>query len=311
MTKTLNILELTSACIKLAQESGDIIRDVFKSGSLGIEMKSIDDPMTKADLLSQQHIIGSLRTIWKDIQIVGEEQCEIPIIDKQPPIDLLSNDKDCIDKCPKELKELPIEDLIIFIDPLDATREFTLGRVGCVMTLIGISFKGKPIAGIIYQPFVDCNGDGTTDQSKWVGRTIWAIVGGGIPVKGIKDRRSPEDIGKVILTTTASHFNDKVQQAVDAIKPDKLLRAGGAGYKSLLVIENQADVYVFPTVGSKLWDICGPHAILLAVGGKLTDPQGNDIIYSTDPEKIENKNGIIITISNHQKYIDLLKNFKN
>jgi len=303
MSNNINLLELVSACIDLAEQSGDIIRDVFKSGSLGVQMKAEDDPMTKADLLSQQHIIGGLNNIYKDLTIVGEESCETPPSTTIPNIHKLDSYKD---KLPQEFKSLDSKDLIIFIDPLDATREFTLGRVHCVMTLIGVSYKGKPIGGVIYQPFVDKEGHESTreESDKWTGRTVWGIVG--MPVESVKDKRLAEDRDKVIIVTTASHFTPKIQDAINKINPDKVIKTGGAGYKTLMVIENRADVYVFPSVGSKLWDICAPHAILLAVGGTLTDPSGNDIIYSTDPSLIENKNGIVITTGDHQKYINLL-----
>ncbi len=60
---------------------------------------------------------------------------------------------------------------------MDATKEFTLGNLEAVITLIGISYKGcvhpkdsvsntgsgDPVAGVMYQPFVDDeSGNGTT-----------------------------------------------------------------------------------------------------------------------------------------------------
>eukprot|EP01132_Coremiostelium_polycephalum_P002935 gene2935-3659_t len=261
--------------------------------------------MTKADLLSQQHIIGGLKNRWENLIIVGEESCEIPQSNVIPKIDLL-NGYDT-SNLPSEYKSLNINDVIVFIDPLDATREFTMGRVHCVMTLIGVSYKGKPIGGVIYQPFVDDKGEPTTDSEKWCGRLVWGIPG--LPVDTVSSKRSKEDEGKVIVTTSALHANEKVEKSIEKIRPDKIIRTGGAGYKILLIIENLADVYIFPTVGSKLWDICGPHAILTACDGTLTDPLGNDIVYSTDPSKIENKLGIVISRGNrdrHNHFINLI-----
>ncbi|EGG13653.1 bisphosphate nucleotidase [Cavenderia fasciculata] len=287
-----DILQLVSACLQLAEESGDIIRGIFNSGSLGVQYKAEDDPFTIADVKSQQHIIGGLLKLWKDLRIVGEENCDIPPVDVTPKTDRLEEYRD---KLPKELVDgIEESELLLFLDPLDATREFTKGRVECVMTLLGISYRGKPIAGVIYQPFINDN----------KGRSVWAVVG--MPVVGLLDKRAPEDRDKVILVTSASHYDERVDRATKKINPDKVIRTGGAGFKILMIIENLADVYIFPTVGSKLWDICAPHAVLLAVGGTLTDPSGKDIIYSDQPELIENKNGIVITIGNHQKYIQLL-----
>eukprot|EP00727_Mastigamoeba_balamuthi_P003233 m51a1_g12907 putative bisphosphate nucleotidase (67) ;mRNA; f:880-1588 len=38
--------------------------------------------------------------------------------------------------------------------PLDATKEYTLGKADPVMTLIGVAYNGHPIAGVLHQPFV-------------------------------------------------------------------------------------------------------------------------------------------------------------
>ena len=46
----------------------------------GITSNGVDDPLTDADLRSQKTIIGGLRNIWKNLNIVGEEDCEVPDI---------------------------------------------------------------------------------------------------------------------------------------------------------------------------------------------------------------------------------------
>ena len=48
-------------------------------------------------------------------------------------------------KVPEHLRNVPISDVCVFIDPLDATKEFTLGNVAAVCTLIGISVKGQAV----------------------------------------------------------------------------------------------------------------------------------------------------------------------
>ena len=61
------------------------------------------------------------------------------------------------------------------------------------------------------------------------------------------------------------------------------LPAGGAGYKALLVAAGKAGAYLHVTK-SKLWDVCAPEAFMDALGGKLTDAAGGDIVYDArDP----------------------------
>lgn len=83
------------------------------------------------------------------------------------------------------------------------------------MTLIGITVKGQPKAGVMYQPFVGQKGT-----------MIYGVVGAG--VYGL------ERVGKhegVIVATTASHATPAVEDAINNIAPSKVLRVGGAGYK--------------------------------------------------------------------------------
>ena len=50
------------------------------------------------------------------------------------------------------------------------------------------------------------------------------------------------------VITTMSHNNALVDRSVKAVKPGKLVRAGGSGYKILMVLEGEADVYLFPSL---------------------------------------------------------------
>jgi 3'-phosphoadenosine 5'-phosphosulfate (PAPS) 3'-phosphatase len=126
-----------SACIFASQHAGEIIQAVWKSGELDIKEKGKNDPFTQADLRSQQLIMGLLRKQWPELAMVGEENVEIPRVEKVPATDLID-----LGKVPENLREVPIEDVCVYIDPLDATREYTLGNLGAVITLIGIAVRG-------------------------------------------------------------------------------------------------------------------------------------------------------------------------
>lgn len=111
------------------------------------------------------------------------------------------------------------------MDPLDGTSEYTQGFLEHVTVLIGISVNNRAVAGVIHQPyFKSTNGN--------LGRTIWGMkglgTGGFIPVETKPD--------KFIITTTRSHSNALVQSALDALKPDEVLRVGGAGFKVNVLI---------------------------------------------------------------------------
>lgn len=70
-----------------------------------------------------------------------------------------------------------------------------------------------------------------------------------------------------------------------------------------MVLEGTADSYVYPSVGTKKWDTCAGEALLLAVGGKLTNVHGQYLSYNGDPKHIMNSEGIIVTMRAHDDLI--------
>jgi len=92
--------------------------------------------------------------------------------------------------------------------------------------LIGIAHKNRPVGGVIHQPYYNYKND-----KAGLGRTMWGIPG--IGVGGFKPIPPPE--GKRLVVTTRSHMTPVVQQALEALKPDEILRVGGAGYKVIFI----------------------------------------------------------------------------
>ena len=90
-----------------------------------------------------------------------------------------------------------------------------------VTVLVGLAVKGRPIAGVIHQPYYNYK------SGNILGRTIWGLVGVG--VGGFDPQNAPSD--KFIATTTRSHSDGTVQKALEALNPDEIIRVGGAGNK--------------------------------------------------------------------------------
>lgn len=61
----------------------------------------------------------------------------------------------------------------------------------------------------------------------------------GLGVGGFTPRAPPE--GQLIITTTRSHSSPLVQEALDALKPDTVLRVGGAGHKVNINVCNNSE----------------------------------------------------------------------
>ncbi|XP_016337998.1 3'(2'),5'-bisphosphate nucleotidase 1-like isoform X3 [Sinocyclocheilus anshuiensis] len=207
-----------------------------------------------------------------------------------------------------------VEKLVVWVDPLDGTKEYTeAARVlyspvyiqkaeqpyinwllDHVTVLIGIAYGGTAIAGVINQPFYNYQmGAGAS-----LGRTLWGVLGLG--AFGFQLQEVPD--GKRIVTTTRSHSNKLVIDAVQAMEPHDVIRVGGAGNKIIQLVEGKASAYVFASPGCKKWDTCAPEAILHTVGGKLTDMHGNAYRYDANVKHM-NSAGVLATLRNHEYYL--------
>lgn len=286
-------MRLVASAYSVAEKAGTIVRKVLHSGELGIvEKTGANDLQTLADRLAQQSICASLSKHFPKITIIGEE--ELPAEDTRE--DLIENgySEEILQKpCPAEYSGLKEEELVVWVDPLDGTKEYTEGLLDNVTVLIGIACRGKAIAGVINQPFYNYQlGPGAV-----LGRTMWGMPGLG--AFGFQLQEVPGD--KRIITTTRSHSNKVVTDCVDAMEPHEVLRVGGAGNKIIHLVEGRASAYVFASPGCKKWDTCAPEAILQAVGGKLTDIHGKPYRYDANVKHM-NSAGVLATLRNHEYY---------
>ncbi|KAG6463283.1 hypothetical protein O3G_MSEX013780 [Manduca sexta] len=248
-----------------------------------------DDYQTEADRSAQRCIIASLATLYPKLNIIGEEDNANNVGDVSSDWLVVDADKDVLSlQCPVHLQSVKEEDIVVWVDPLDGTSEYTQGFLEHVTVLIGISVNEKPIAGVIHQPYYK----NTVGEDVKVGRTIWGLQDAG--VGGYTPAQPPDSL---IITTTRSHSNPLVEAALQVMNASKVLRVGGAGYKVLQLLEGKASVYVFASSGCKKWDTCAPEAILSAAGGKLTDILGNFYKYGAN-ESRPNKTGVLAAVNN-------------
>uniref|UniRef100_A0A646QJE7 3'(2'),5'-bisphosphate nucleotidase 1 n=1 Tax=Hemiscolopendra marginata TaxID=943146 RepID=A0A646QJE7_9MYRI len=279
------ILRVLSSSVKVINRAGKIIRDVMNKGNLGIVEKGINDLQTEADRSAQRCIVSSLTRQFPKIEIIGEETLDPQEKDVEDDFIVSDYDSEVLkSKCPDELKSIVDEDVVIWVDPVDGTSEYTQGLLDHVTVLIGISVHGKAVGGVIHQPFFNYKANDPTQ----LGRTIWGLVGLG--AFGFTHHLPPTN--KRIITTTRSHSTPEVQAALDAMEADEILRVGGAGHKVLLLLEGKAHAYVFASPGCKKWDTCAPEAVLKCVGGWLTDVHGNELEYHKNV-KHRNSGGVL------------------
>lgn len=151
------------------------------------------------------------------------------------------------------------------VDPLDGTREFLKrdGK-GSFTVNIGLIESSTPVAGIVYAPalnrmFTGIRGIGATENGK-----------------PIAVRPCPSS-GKIAVASV-SHRDEKTDQWLQKHGIENTISIGSS-LKFCLLASGEADVY--PRFGLTMeWDTAAGHAILLAAGGRVDNPDGTPITYS-------------------------------
>jgi 3'-phosphoadenosine 5'-phosphosulfate (PAPS) 3'-phosphatase len=217
----------------------------------------------------------------------------------------------------REIKERKIHTnrVSVFIDPLDATNSYAKGHHDPVSILVAIIVDQIPYFGVICKPF------GYPERSSVLDTGCVAVYGGHLldgayiaggcaidrskrgmtkPAKDLLDciHRDRKDLPRAVISKSRSKgiVQDFVTHLGERgiIHPEPLL-VSGAGEKSLRIIagfENEG-LWFYPKGGTSLWDVAASDAILRAIGGRLTDKNGNDMDYSKPRKDAENKDGVV------------------
>lgn len=111
--------------INAALLAGDEILKVYNSDDFGVERKSDDSPLTKADRNAQLKIVELIEDTG--IPILSEEGTAIPYTEREN------------------------WDMLWIVDPLDGTKEF-IKRNDEFTVNIALIKDGSPIFGVVYVP---------------------------------------------------------------------------------------------------------------------------------------------------------------
>ena len=158
-----SLRKLLGACYFLSSKACEIIRSVQArreekgATALNATLKDKNDSrtfLTEADTAAQEMIWNGLRTVFgPQLNIVGEEDA----IEEEEKWKMKEerDDEEALNgyNIPDDLKSLVFSDVIVFIDPVDGTREFVEGRLDASQNLIGISYRGRAVAGVVGLPF--------------------------------------------------------------------------------------------------------------------------------------------------------------
>ncbi len=241
--KILNNTQITALC-QLAKQAGDAIMAIYEDESaLQVQQKADDSPVTAADLAAHNIIMARLPEITPDITIISEESAQKATVTNA--------------------------DTFWLVDPLDGTKSF-IKRTGEFTVNLGLIHKAQPVAGIVYVPaqevlyFTAADGKAYKQQ-------------GNADAVQIRCRRPDAEAGFDVVASQ-SHRTPETDDFIATHKVRSFV-AAGSSLKFCLVAEGAADLY--PRFGPTMeWDTAAAHAVLLAAGGTLTQPDGSAFLYA-------------------------------
>merc|ERR1712130_64843 len=295
----ISVRKLMSACIDVAEMGGKEevkIREKKDIGerSKGQTREGANDPVTDGDMLSHRIMYWGLRKSFPNLRVVSEEheawegEVALPRLDHEG----LREDTSILGG------EIELERLTVWVDPLDATQEYTENLTKYVTVMVGIAVDGRAIGGVIHKPF--------SNETIWSWRRQRNHLLNHLHILDEVElnRVYPEDEGPRVIVSR-SHKGE-VNKMVEKFNPPGVVTpAGGAGYKIWEIAAGHEDVYVHSSLIKK-WDLCAGAAILNTLGGRITDAEGNNIDFTNEWE-YRHEGGIVAAKYDQPGYVQALK----
>jgi len=323
-SNNLSLKDLLSTCYTLSSHACGIIRKVQAkretegAEALNATLKDENDSrtyLTEADTAAQELIWNGLRSVYgPHLSIVGEEDAveeEANWSIKEDSIGAkVLNDY----HIPEDIQQLAFSDVVVFVDPVDGTREFVEGRLSACQNLIGISYRGRALAGVVGLPFTRLTNDGSQIScGNTETKIIFGVVGSKDGVSGLPDTEesSLADESELVLGISADlgekepalKFVRETILSNSKSKTTRLLKAGACGNKCLKVIQGEADCALM-NFGCSLWDTCATEALVLAGGGRVVTLFGWNIGYGRrdeeDKDSYKNIYGVFVVGKNFE-----------
>ena len=246
---------------EVTRAAAELVASMYSDAKI-VKMKGDDNPLTEADEAANELLKERLPPLVPEAGWLSEETEDDALRLNQ--------------------------DWVWIVDPIDGTREFTLGIPEFVVS-VGLCFRGEAVLGCMINP---------ATQDMFSG-----VVGEGSSLNGeeirVADHQTREGARLICSRSEMKKGWFEAYRPL-GIEPQPV---GSVAYKFGLVAAGKAEATFTPRPRSE-WDIAAGVAIVNAAGGRCTDRKGN-------PFKFNNKDILVdgILASNghlHDDLIDLM-----
>ncbi|MFJ2984045.1 MULTISPECIES: 3'(2'),5'-bisphosphate nucleotidase CysQ [unclassified Pseudomonas] len=244
----MNDQQLMHEVVQLAGLAGEAILPFWRA-DVAVTNKADDSPVTAADLAAHRVIADGLQALAPHIPVLSEEDCNIPLAERQG------------------------WQRWWLVDPLDGTKEFIAGSEEFTVNIALIE-KGEVVFGVVSMP--------TCGRCYFGGRGLgaWRAEAGEV-AEPIQVRNAPPAGGRFTVVASRRHSSPEQEALLaglgDAVGELELANIGSS-LKFCLLAEGSADCYprLAPT---SQWDTAAAQGVVEGAGGEVIELDGSPFRY--------------------------------
>jgi len=201
-----------------------------------INTKAKDEKFTDADYIIEKMFENNIYKYFPGLRIVGEEDTSTNLIPDSQYYTTDEVDFDILKETEliSGLEDVLVDDLCLFIDPIDSTEQFIKRNYLPVTSLVGITKDSKPFIGFIHYPLYE-------------GKENNSLTFFNIPNKGIFSHNiftdeikqvnfSKKDVNEWIFVTSSTNTNKNMIDVIDSFENSARVTASGLGNKAMACV---------------------------------------------------------------------------
>ena len=241
--------------------AGEIIPHFRTRPGMDNKLDSGFDPVTAADRAGERAMRALIESTFPDHGIVGEEYGDRPA---RSPFTWI-------------------------LDPVDGTRSFVCGMTSWA-TLVGLAYEGRPMVGVMHQPYVGEIFSGSPAGSflKHAGRIARLSTS---PTASLASSIATTTAPRLYRSERQKNFLEAVNQAV------RFMRYDGDSYFFCMLAAGQIDLAL--DAGLQPYDIAPLLPIIEGAGGVVATWDGDcaagggDILAAANPELFDQAKALL------------------